>query len=182
MTICSRSSISEPVCRICHGTSNTEQLMSLCYCAGTIGLMHVSCLQRWLGASNKTQCELCRFNFAMERKPKPFYMVSFHSQTFLKFLKTIILTFHPITFCVLFSFSLRVYVFCSSICVTRAVGATGVAWCLTWSVSVYSPPLPSLWCPCVSTEPPAIPPTEQSSWVSLCLGRYSWHYSLSGWW
>ncbi|XP_022334459.2 uncharacterized protein LOC111131299 isoform X1 [Crassostrea virginica] len=68
------SSISEPVCRICHGTSNTEQLMSLCYCAGTIGLMHVSCLQRWLGSSNKTQCELCRFNFAMERKPKPFYV------------------------------------------------------------------------------------------------------------
>ncbi|XP_061174337.1 E3 ubiquitin-protein ligase MARCHF8-like [Saccostrea echinata] len=68
------SSVSEPVCRICHGTSNTEQLMSLCYCAGSIGLMHVSCLQRWLGSSDKTQCELCHFNFAMERKPKPFYM------------------------------------------------------------------------------------------------------------
>lgn len=75
ITIAWYSSISEPVCRICHGTSNTEQLMSLCYCAGSIGLMHVSCLQRWLGSSNKTQCELCHFNFAIERKPKPFYMV-----------------------------------------------------------------------------------------------------------
>ncbi|XP_062594535.1 uncharacterized protein LOC134255950, partial [Saccostrea cucullata] len=28
----------------------------------------------WLGSSDKTQCELCHFNFAMERRPKPFYM------------------------------------------------------------------------------------------------------------
>ncbi|XP_076101744.1 uncharacterized protein LOC143071377 isoform X1 [Mytilus galloprovincialis] len=66
------SSSSEAVCRICHEGGSTEQLFSPCYCSGSIGLLHVSCLQRWLGSSNKTCCELCHFQFKVERSPKPF--------------------------------------------------------------------------------------------------------------
>ncbi|XP_052098767.1 E3 ubiquitin-protein ligase MARCHF2-like [Mytilus californianus] len=66
------SSSSETVCRICHEGGSIEQLFSPCYCSGSIGLLHVSCLQRWLGSSNKTSCELCHFQFKVERSPKPF--------------------------------------------------------------------------------------------------------------
>ncbi|KAK3593772.1 hypothetical protein CHS0354_014311 [Potamilus streckersoni] len=61
-----------PVCRICHEGDLEEVLVSPCYCAGSVGLLHVSCLQRWLGASNKTTCEICNFEFLLERKPEPF--------------------------------------------------------------------------------------------------------------
>ncbi|CAG2247282.1 MARCH2 [Mytilus edulis] len=69
------SSSSEAVCRICHEGGSTEQLFSPCYCSGSIGLLHVSCLQRWLGSSNKTCCELCHFQFKVERSPKPFCLM-----------------------------------------------------------------------------------------------------------
>ncbi|KAL3867096.1 hypothetical protein ACJMK2_044327 [Sinanodonta woodiana] len=65
-----------PVCRICHEGDLEEVLVSPCYCAGSVGLLHVSCLQRWLGASNKTTCEICSFEFLLERKPEPFINVA----------------------------------------------------------------------------------------------------------
>lgn len=34
-------------------------------------MVHRSCLEHWLTASNTSHCELCRFEFAMERLPKP---------------------------------------------------------------------------------------------------------------
>ncbi|OWF56141.1 E3 ubiquitin-protein ligase 3-Mar [Mizuhopecten yessoensis] len=37
-----------------------------------MGKIHLSCLQRWLGSSNKTRCEICDFQFTLERKTKPF--------------------------------------------------------------------------------------------------------------
>ncbi|XP_069138021.1 uncharacterized protein [Argopecten irradians] len=67
------SSYSEhDVCRICHGGNSCEMLLSPCYCTGSVGKIHLSCLQRWLGSSNKTKCEICDFQFTLERKPKPF--------------------------------------------------------------------------------------------------------------
>ncbi|XP_060068840.1 uncharacterized protein LOC132548955 [Ylistrum balloti] len=67
------SSFSErDVCRICHGGNSSELLLSPCYCAGSMGKIHLSCLQRWLGSSNKTRCEICDFQFTLERKTKPF--------------------------------------------------------------------------------------------------------------
>ncbi|XP_045216424.2 uncharacterized protein LOC123566431 isoform X2 [Mercenaria mercenaria] len=59
------------VCRICHDGDQTEVLISPCYCAGSMGLLHVSCLQRWLGSSNKTSCEICNFQFALQKKTMP---------------------------------------------------------------------------------------------------------------
>ncbi|KAK3097575.1 hypothetical protein FSP39_011058 [Pinctada imbricata] len=52
-----------------------EQLLSPCYCSGTIGLLHLTCLQKWLGTANKTVCELCNFQFTLRRKPKAFHKV-----------------------------------------------------------------------------------------------------------
>ncbi|KAJ8398296.1 hypothetical protein AAFF_G00428660 [Aldrovandia affinis] len=39
--------------------------------SGTLATVHCSCLERWLTASNTSRCELCRFEFAVERLPKP---------------------------------------------------------------------------------------------------------------
>ncbi|XP_052281561.1 uncharacterized protein LOC127879015 [Dreissena polymorpha] len=62
-----------PVCRICHegDVSGGGMLISPCHCTGSLGLIHVGCLQTWLGSSNKTQCEICHFQFSMLRRRKP---------------------------------------------------------------------------------------------------------------
>ncbi|KAL4227380.1 E3 ubiquitin-protein ligase march2 [Mactra antiquata] len=59
------------VCRICHEDDTAEVLVSPCYCSGSMGLLHVSCLQTWLGTSNKTTCEICNFQFSLVRKTMP---------------------------------------------------------------------------------------------------------------
>lgn len=56
------------VCRICRLTSNTaENLESPCNCKGTIGLVHISCLERWLSESRSNRCEICRYEFKVNR-------------------------------------------------------------------------------------------------------------------
>jgi hypothetical protein len=65
------------VCRICHGGEFSspvkgEPLISVCYCRGTMGLFHRSCLEMWLSASNRDQCEICKFQYVTERIPRPF--------------------------------------------------------------------------------------------------------------
>ena len=72
------------MCRICQEGDEQEVLVSPCYCAGTMGLLHISCLQKWLGCSNKTSCEICKFEFLIERRPMPISLVSsFLSKTFI---------------------------------------------------------------------------------------------------
>ncbi|KAL4613292.1 E3 ubiquitin-protein ligase MARCH3-like [Arapaima gigas] len=61
----------DPFCRICHEGSGVEELLSPCECAGTLAMVHRSCVERWLTASNSSHCELCHFEFALERLPKP---------------------------------------------------------------------------------------------------------------
>uniref|UniRef100_UPI00398E60DA E3 ubiquitin-protein ligase MARCHF3 n=1 Tax=Pristiophorus japonicus TaxID=55135 RepID=UPI00398E60DA len=67
------SSISSdiPICRICHEASEKENLLSPCECSGTLGTVHRSCLEQWLAASCSSRCELCHFEFALERMAKP---------------------------------------------------------------------------------------------------------------
>lgn len=35
-----------------------------------MGLIHKSCLERWLAASDSNRCELCHFKFTIKRQPK----------------------------------------------------------------------------------------------------------------
>ncbi|XP_036400345.1 E3 ubiquitin-protein ligase MARCHF3 [Megalops cyprinoides] len=68
----SRNSLcEESFCRICHEGGGLEDLLSPCECAGTLAMVHRSCLEHWLTASNTSRCELCHFQFALERLPKP---------------------------------------------------------------------------------------------------------------
>ncbi|XP_015114833.1 E3 ubiquitin-protein ligase MARCH2 [Diachasma alloeum] len=58
-------------CRICHEDGNTEELIDPCECSGTVGLIHTSCLEKWLTTSNSTQCEICKYAFPIKKKNKP---------------------------------------------------------------------------------------------------------------
>lgn len=68
------SNLSLGICRICHCNPETlpEQgsLESICNCRGTVALVHISCLERWLAESDTSFCELCRFQFKIHRIPK----------------------------------------------------------------------------------------------------------------
>ncbi|PVD19578.1 hypothetical protein C0Q70_20068 [Pomacea canaliculata] len=71
-SVCSQSSGSDgPVCRICHDGEDKEELISPCHCTGSVGMLHLSCLERWLGTSHTTRCELCRYEFMLEKTTPP---------------------------------------------------------------------------------------------------------------
>lgn len=61
----------EDMCRICHGgdalSSEVGQLISACSCRGTVGRVHVKCLERWLTESGKSRCELCGTRYHTRR-------------------------------------------------------------------------------------------------------------------
>ena len=60
----------ERLCRICHEAEDDEELVSPCYCSGSVGLLHLTCLERWLGTSKLTRCEICKYEFTLKRLPR----------------------------------------------------------------------------------------------------------------
>ncbi|KAM4528488.1 E3 ubiquitin-protein ligase MARCHF3-like isoform 2-T3 [Odontesthes bonariensis] len=60
-----------PMCRICHDTEGAGELLSPCECSGTLAPIHRGCLEHWLSASGTSFCELCRYQFAVQRKSRP---------------------------------------------------------------------------------------------------------------
>ena len=40
-----------------------------------MGQLHRTCVETWLSASNSDSCEICKFHYVTERKPKPFIEV-----------------------------------------------------------------------------------------------------------
>ena len=73
-TISTNSAI---LCRICYSSENgKEQLLQPCNCSGTMGLLHRTCLERWLSQSNSTRCEICNFEFDIKKIPRSFSQVS----------------------------------------------------------------------------------------------------------
>lgn len=61
------------ICRICHCEGDAEvPLITPCYCAGSLRFVHQACLQQWIKSSNTRNCELCKFQFIMHTKTKPF--------------------------------------------------------------------------------------------------------------
>lgn len=61
------------VCRICHEDGRNESLVSPCRCSGSVGLVHVHCLEKWLTSANKNHCEICMFKYSTKRHPKPIH-------------------------------------------------------------------------------------------------------------
>ena len=48
-------------CRICH--DSTGELLKICKCEGSIGLVHKKCQEKWMSVSNSNNCNLCGFKF-----------------------------------------------------------------------------------------------------------------------
>jgi len=69
-------SLSEPYCRVCHCTGD-EQLISPCYCSGSVKWVHETCLVKWMKSSFKESCELCRKNIEIAKRRKPLSKVRF---------------------------------------------------------------------------------------------------------
>ena len=73
----SQTSTSVEICRICHCEGDAEGgLIAPCYCSGSLRYVHQTCLQQWIKSSNIRCCELCKFQFIMHTKTKPFMEVS----------------------------------------------------------------------------------------------------------
>ncbi|CAK6972268.1 E3 ubiquitin-protein ligase MARCHF3-like [Scomber scombrus] len=60
-----------PMCRICHDSGAQEELLSPCECSGSLATIHRSCLEHWLSASGTSHCELCHYQFTVQRKSRP---------------------------------------------------------------------------------------------------------------
>ncbi|PVD38754.1 hypothetical protein C0Q70_01377 [Pomacea canaliculata] len=61
------------ICRICHCEGEDgNKLISPCLCMGSLKYVHLRCLQKWIKSSEKITCELCRFDYIMTTKTKPF--------------------------------------------------------------------------------------------------------------
>lgn len=63
---------SGPICRICHEGDHRLPLLSICLCSGTMGLVHLICLEHWLSTSGSEACEICHYHFNVERRPRHF--------------------------------------------------------------------------------------------------------------
>jgi len=60
-------------CRICHeGDNGGERLISPCRCSGSVGLVHRTCIEKWLTLVNIDTCELCKEKYSVSRHPRPF--------------------------------------------------------------------------------------------------------------
>ncbi|KAL1426688.1 hypothetical protein MTO96_018157 [Rhipicephalus appendiculatus] len=57
------------MCRICHEGDERAELVSPCSCSGTMGFVHVSCIEHWLNERNVDFCELCGERFQMAAQP-----------------------------------------------------------------------------------------------------------------
>lgn len=60
------------LCRICYNSELKESLLQPCNCSGTMGLIHRTCLERWLSQCVKNQCEICGYDYNVERTNRPF--------------------------------------------------------------------------------------------------------------
>ncbi|KAL5004774.1 hypothetical protein ScPMuIL_018230 [Solemya velum] len=131
------------ICRICHEGDADERLVSPCYCSGSLGMLHLSCLERWLDASNTTKCEICLFQFIVERRPHPvkWYLKNSMLETERKnlYCDAICLSlFAPIT------------IICTTLCLLGAryfssVGKTEIETCLI-IVCVLNLTMFGVWC------------------------------------
>ncbi|KAK3790536.1 hypothetical protein RRG08_060583 [Elysia crispata] len=65
------SSGEETACRICQEDDLYEKLVSPCLCSGTVGFVHISCLNTWLQVTSRTSCELCGYPFPVIKRKAP---------------------------------------------------------------------------------------------------------------
>ena len=70
-----KSRTSNVFCRICHDEGD---LLSPCNCSGSVGLVHLTCLEKWLSTTGSQSCELCQYEFHVDCQTKSLRQVHFH--------------------------------------------------------------------------------------------------------
>merc|ERR1719378_119010 len=61
------------ICKICHSeTEKYDELITPCYCSGSLLYVHQGCVQKWIRATDAKQCELCQYQYKIESTVKPF--------------------------------------------------------------------------------------------------------------
>ncbi|XP_069686182.1 E3 ubiquitin-protein ligase MARCHF2-like [Periplaneta americana] len=69
------------ICRICLSGAWTVPsvgpLLAPCDCRGSVEMVHIECLERWLTESGTDTCELCGFTFTVRRIPRHSLLNSF---------------------------------------------------------------------------------------------------------
>jgi len=60
------------ICKICHcETDKEDELITPCYCSGSLLYVHQGCVQKWIRATDAKQCELCQYQYKIESTVKP---------------------------------------------------------------------------------------------------------------
>ncbi|XP_029050796.1 E3 ubiquitin-protein ligase MARCHF3-like isoform X1 [Osmia bicornis bicornis] len=57
-------------CRICYDSTQQLPIIYPCKCKGTMGAIHLKCLEHWLEESNRNSCELCGHQYEVRRTPR----------------------------------------------------------------------------------------------------------------
>lgn len=60
-----------PLCRICLLGEDKQPLLQPCNCRGSIGSVHRECLERWIARTANGKCQICQFQFKVERRSLP---------------------------------------------------------------------------------------------------------------
>lgn len=65
------------ICKICHcETEKDDELISPCYCSGSLLYVHQGCVQKWIKATDAKTCELCQYSYKIDSTVKPFNKVN----------------------------------------------------------------------------------------------------------
>jgi len=60
------------ICKICHSeTEKDDELITPCYCSGSLLYVHQGCVQKWIKATDAKTCELCNYNYQVNSTVKP---------------------------------------------------------------------------------------------------------------
>lgn len=117
------TTINLDVCRICHCESEPgAPLISPCICSGSLKWVHQACLQQWIKSADTKSCELCKFDFSMTTKIKPFrkvgdsnfyilFFLLYFDFFFLLYFYLIFLYFIFFTFILIFTYFLFILIF-----------------------------------------------------------------------
>ncbi|XP_057314558.1 E3 ubiquitin-protein ligase MARCHF1-like isoform X2 [Hydractinia symbiolongicarpus] len=61
------------ICKICHcETEKDDELISPCFCSGSLLYVHQGCVQKWIKATDAKTCELCQYSYKIDSTVKPF--------------------------------------------------------------------------------------------------------------
>lgn len=71
-------------CRICYEQEGKEKLFSPCMCSGSMGFVHMTCIEKWTKTSLSEQCEICHAKYTFDTMSRKFHFISGLKKLFTK--------------------------------------------------------------------------------------------------